>query len=156
MSRAPGLFVARPGRADERGQMLIFFVGLVLLVMSALALGWDTSNWLIGRRELNAFADGAALAATSDLDTAGYYAASGDGLAVVRADARATVTEYTGTSRITGLTATVDATEDDQGRPQVTVRAGAPPRTTFLHLAGVVAPTMQAESTAVADLREPS
>ena len=48
-------------RGTEEGQALVLLIGLVVLVLMVLALGWDTSNWFLGHRALGNLADGAAV-----------------------------------------------------------------------------------------------
>jgi hypothetical protein len=140
--------VSGPARAGEDGQLLILLAGLVVMVLMVLALGWDTSNWLIGRRALNDAADGAAVAAASDLDVGGYYASGGRRLALAEATARTTVAEYAAGSGVERLVATATVTSDGGGRPLVTVHASAPAASVFLQYVGVVPPRMEAAATA--------
>jgi hypothetical protein len=92
---APGQATAGPGRAaGEPGQALVLLVGLVVLVLMVLALGWDTSNWLLGHRALANLADGAAVAAANDVDTRTWYMSQGRSVRVAEERARATVVAY--------------------------------------------------------------
>ena len=82
-----------PGGA-EAGQALVLLVGLVVLVLVVLALGWDTSNWFLGHRALANLADGAAVAAANDVDTGTWYRSGGRSVRVAQERARATVAAY--------------------------------------------------------------
>jgi uncharacterized membrane protein len=156
MTGIPGAATARARRvgADE-GQLTILLVGLLVLVLTVLALGWDVGNWLIGRRALNDAADGAAIAAASELDRARYYASGGVDVRGAGTAARATVAEYAELSGIDGLAASAAVDVDPDGRARVTVRATAPAATTFLHLLGLVAPAMDAEAAASVERAAP-
>jgi uncharacterized membrane protein len=83
----------RSGGAED-GQLLVLLVGLVMLVLLVLALGWDTSNWFLGHRALVNLADGAAVAAAGEVDTAAWYASGGREVRVAERRARATVAGY--------------------------------------------------------------
>ena len=74
--------------------MLVLLVGLVLMVLMVLALGWDTANWFLGHRALVNLADGAAVAAAGEVDTAAWYASGGREVRVAERRARATVAAY--------------------------------------------------------------
>jgi uncharacterized membrane protein len=130
-------------------------VGLVLLIFMALALGWDTSNWLIGRRSLNDLADGAAVAAAGAVDVERFYDSDGEVLRLGEAEATATVRELLTTSQIDGVVAKVSTGVGPDGRPQATVQLRAPAPTTFLHLLRLTAPEMTAEAVAAAVRVEP-
>jgi hypothetical protein len=78
----------------EEGQALVLLIGLVVLVLMVLALGWDTSNWFLGHRALGNLADGAAVAAANDVDTRAWYMSGGRSVQVAQERARATVTAY--------------------------------------------------------------
>jgi hypothetical protein len=84
----------RPGPQAEDGQALVLLVGLVVLVLVVLALGWDTSNWFLGHRALANLADGAAVAAAGEVDVGAWYASGGREVRVVEGRARATVGAY--------------------------------------------------------------
>ena len=91
----PRLLATGRGRvAGEGGQALVLLVGLVVLVLMVLALGWDTSNWFLGHRALGNLADGAAVAAANDVDTRTWYVSGGRSVRVAQERARATVTAY--------------------------------------------------------------
>jgi uncharacterized membrane protein len=62
------------GGQAEGGQMMVLLIGLVGLILMVLGLGWDASNWFLGHRALNNLADGAAIAAASDIDLRAFYA----------------------------------------------------------------------------------
>src|SRR4029453_11275589 len=83
-------------RGTEQGQALVLLIGLVVLVLMVLALGWDTSNWFLGHRALGNLADGAAVAAANDVDTRIWYRSGGRSVRVAEERARATVEGYLG------------------------------------------------------------
>ena len=93
-------------RVGEGGQALVLLIGLVVLVLMVLALGWDTSNWFLGHGALG-LADGAAVAAANDVDTRTWYLSGGRSVRVAQERARATATAYlaesVGDSGITGV-----------------------------------------------------
>jgi uncharacterized membrane protein len=136
---------------DEDGQLTILLVGLIVLVLMVLALGWDASNWLIGRRALNDTADGAAIAAASEIDVGRYYATAGESVAFDRGAVRDTAVDFVTTSGIEGVKATADVDVGPDGRPRVTVAATAPANSFFVHLLGFVPPRMEARATASAE-----
>jgi hypothetical protein len=68
----------------ESGQALVLLIGLVVLVLMVLALGWDTSNWFLGHRALGNLADGAAVAAANDVDTRAWYMSGGRSVRVAQ------------------------------------------------------------------------
>jgi uncharacterized membrane protein len=146
---APGR--ARPPGDGEEGQLTILLVGLIVLVLMVLALGWDASNWLIGRRALNDTADGAAIAAASEIDVTRYYATAGESVTLDRGAVRDTAVDFVTTSGIEGVKATADVDVGPDGRPRVTVEATAPANSFFVHLLGFVPPRMEARATASAE-----
>lgn len=143
-------------RDREEGQLTVLLVGLVMLILMTLGLGWDTSNWLIGRRMLNDVADGAALAAAGSVDVERFYDTDGRDVAPSQAEAAALVRDLVAGSSVEGARAEVTVGADGEGRPTVTVRLSAPAPTMFLHLVGVIAPSMSAEAVAVALRAGPS
>ena len=86
----------RPCRpaGEEGGQALVLLIGLVVLVLMVLALGWDTSNWFLGHRALANLADGAAVAAANDVDTRTWYLSGGRSVRVAQERARATLSAH--------------------------------------------------------------
>lgn len=139
-------------RDEEGGQLTVLLVGLVFLILMALALGWDASNWLIGRRLLNDLADGAAVAAAGSVDVERFIATDGRELVLSEAGARRAVREVVEAAGIEGVRAEVSTGTGTgtAGRPAVTVRLQAPAASVFLHLLGLTAPVMSAEAEAVA------
>jgi uncharacterized membrane protein len=138
----------------EDGQMLVFLVGLVVLVLMVLALGWDTSNWFLGHRALDDLADGAAVAAAGELDTRAYYASEGHEVAVLSRRAEATVREFVaGASEGSGVgrveVASV-AVGRGPGGPLVSVELAAGTPVGLLRLLGIVPPRMVGAATATA------
>ena len=78
----------------ESGQMTVLLIGLVVLILMVLGLGWDASNWFLGHRALNNLADGAAIAAASDVDLRVFYASGGRRVELAEGRAAATVRRY--------------------------------------------------------------
>ena len=145
-------------RAGESGQALVLLVGLVVLVLMVLALGWDTSNWFLGHRALG-LADGAAVAAANDVDTRTWYLSGGRSVRVAQERARATVTAYlaesVGDSGITGVRLRSVKVVPGEGGPEVTVRLAAPARVGLLRLLRLVPPEMEGGAAATARLVPP-
>jgi hypothetical protein len=152
--RAPRDLVVRFDRGQD-GQLTVLLVGLVLLVLMVLALGWDTSNWLIGRRTLNDLADGAAAAAAGAVDVERFYGSGGRVLRLDQAAATGTVREVLAASPLDGVAARVSTGVGADGRPRATVQLRAPASTAFLHLVRLVPPEMSAEAVATAVRVEP-
>lgn len=140
----------RSVRGREDGQLTVLLVGLVMLILMTLGLGWDASNWLIGRRALNDVADGAALAAAGSVDVERFYDTDGRDVVLDEAGATAVVRDLIVDSSVEDARFEVRVGMDREGRPMVTVRLFAPAPTMFLHLVGVTAPSMSAEAVAVA------
>jgi uncharacterized membrane protein len=136
----------------EDGQMLPLLLGFVLLVLLVLALGWDASNWFLGHRALDNLADGAAIAAATDVDVRAYYASDGATVRILPAQAEATVARYladaAGDSGIRGLQADAVTVTEVNGVPRVTVRLHAVAPVAFLAYLRVVAPVMEGVATA--------
>jgi hypothetical protein len=125
--------MSRPGQpTEEAGQALVLLIGLVVLVLMVLALGWDTSNWFLGHRALANLADGAAVAAANDVDTRAWYLSGGRSVRVAEERARATVVAYlagsAGDSGIAGARLGSVEVVPGEGGPEVTVRVTAPAR----------------------------
>ena len=139
----------------ESGQLTILLIGLVLVVLMVLALGWDVGNWLIGRRALNDAADGAAVAAASELDRGRFYGSGGVDVRLAGDAAQHTVDNFAALSGIHGMAATARVDVDATGRARVTVLASAPATTTFLHLLGLVAPQMDTQAAASVERAAP-
>ena len=146
-------------RGAEEGQALVLLIGLVVLVLMVLALGWDTSNWFLGHRALANLADGAAVAAAGEVDVAAWYASGGREVQVVERRARATVGSYlagsAGDSGVAGVRLRSVAVTAGRGGPEVTVVVAAPARVGLLRLLGVVPPLMEGRAAATARLLEP-
>jgi hypothetical protein len=146
-------------RAGESGQALVLLVGLVVLVLLVLALGWDTSNWFLGHRALGNLADGAAVAAANDVDTRTWYLSGGRSVRVAQERARATATanlaESVGDSGITGVRLRSVKVVPGEGGPEVTVRLAAPARVGLLRLLRLVPPEMEGGAAATARLVPP-
>jgi uncharacterized membrane protein len=132
--------------------MLVFLVGLVVLVLMVLALGWDTSNWFLGHRALDDLADGAAVAAAGELDVPAYYASEGRQVAVLGRQAEATVRRFvagaqgdSGLGRV-GVASVVVGR--GAGGPLVRVELVAETPVGLLRLLGIVPPRMVGGATA--------
>jgi Putative Flp pilus-assembly TadE/G-like len=74
--------------------MVVFLIGLVVLILMVMGLGWDASNWFLGHRALNNLADGAAIAAASEVDVRSFYASDGRRVELDERQAAATVRRY--------------------------------------------------------------
>jgi hypothetical protein len=153
---------ARPVGGDpggERGQALVLLVGLVVLVLMVLALGWDTSNWFLGHRALANLADGAAVAAANDVDTGTWYRSGGRSVRVAQERARATVVAYlagsAGDSGVAGVRLRSVEVAPGPGGPEVTVQVEAPARAGLLRLLRLVPPEMEGRAAATAVLVPP-
>ena len=145
--------------SGEGGQALVLLIGLVVLVLMVLALGWDTSNWFLGHRALGNLADGAAVAAANDVDTRTWYRSGGRSVRVAEERARATVEAYlagsVGDSGVAGVRLRSVQVISGEGGPEVTVRVGAPARVGLLRLLRLVPPEMEGEAAATARLVPP-
>jgi len=144
---------------SEGGQALVLLIGLVVLVLMVLALGWDTSNWFLGHRALGNLADGAALAAANDVDTRAWYMSGGRNVRVAQERARATVTAYlagsAGDSGVTGVHLRSVRVIPAEGGPEVAVELAAPARVGLLRLLRLVPPEMEGRAAATARLVPP-
>lgn len=147
-----------PGSGED-GQLLVFLVGLVVLVLMVLALGWDTSNWFLGHRALGNLADGAAVAAVGELDTAAYYASDGRDVTVLERAARDIVGAYVaGSARDSGVGGVAVVSVQVRrggGGPEVAVGLAADSPVGLLRLLGIVPPRMSGTATASARLVGP-
>ena len=156
--RGAGL-VLGGSRGTEQGQALVLLIGLVVLVLMVLALGWDTSNWFLGHRALGNLADGAAVAAANDVDTRIWYRSGGRSVRVAEERARATVEGYlagsAGDSGVAGVRLRSVQVVSGEGGPEVTVRVGAPARVGLLRLLRLVPPDMEGRAAATARLVPP-
>jgi Putative Flp pilus-assembly TadE/G-like len=145
--------------SGEGGQALVLLIGLVVLVLMVLALGWDTSNWFLGHRALGNLADGAAVAAANDVDTRTWYRSGGRSVRVAEERARATVEGYlagsVGDSGVAGVRLRSVQVISGEGGPEVTVRVGAPARVGLLRLLRLVPPEMEGRAAATARLVPP-
>jgi hypothetical protein len=143
----------------EGGQALVLLVGLVVLVLMVLALGWDTSNWFLGHRALGNLADGAAVAAANDVDTRTWYLSGGRSVRVAQERARATVTAYLAgsvkDSGVGGVRLRSVKVVQGEGGPEVTVLLAAPARVGLLRLLRLVPPEMEGRAAATARLVPP-
>ena len=139
--------------------MLVFLVGLVVLVLMVLALGWDTSNWFLGHRALDDLADGAAVAAAGELDTRAYYASEGHEVAVLGRQAEATVRRFVATasggSGVGRVEVASVVVRRGPGGPLVGVELAAQTPVGLLRLLGIVPPRMVGGATATARVVAP-
>jgi Putative Flp pilus-assembly TadE/G-like len=149
----------RAHAGPQDGQALVLLVGLVLMVLMVLALGWDTSNWFLGHRALANLADGAAVAAANDVDTRTWYASGGRSVRVAQVRARATVAAYlagsAGDSGVAKVGLRSVQVGPGEGGPEVTVRLAAPARVGLLRLLRLVPPEMEGRAAATARLVPP-
>jgi uncharacterized membrane protein len=145
--------------APEDGQALVLLIGLVVLVLMVLALGWDTSNWFLGHRALGNLADGAAVAAANDVDTRAWYLSGGRSVRVAQERARATVAGYlagsAADSGVSGVRLRSVQVAPGEGGPEVTVQVTAPARVGLLRLLRLVPPEMEGRAAATARLVPP-
>jgi uncharacterized membrane protein len=143
----------------EEGQVLILLVGLVGLILMVLGLGWDASNWFLGHRALDNLADGAAIAAASDVDLHAFYASDGLQITISAEQAMETVREYlrdvAGDSGLERVAPESVRVERAPNGPRVTVELRAATPAAFLRYLHVVAPEMAGSATATAELRQP-
>jgi len=143
----------------EEGQLLVLLLGLVVLLLMVLALGWDTSNWFLGHRALDNLADGAAVAAAGELDTAAYYASGGRDVTVLERRARETaggfVAGAAGDSGVAGVAGGSVGVRRGAGGTVVAVALTAEKPVGVLRLIGVVPPRMSGAASASAGLVEP-
>jgi uncharacterized membrane protein len=151
MDRAP-----RPG---QEGQILILLVGLVGIILMVLGLGWDASNWFLGHRALDNLADGAAVAAASDVDLRAFSASGGREIAISDERALGTVRRYltdaAEDSGLEGIRVQAVRVERAETGPRVTVELRARTPVAFLSYLGVVPPEMTGSATATAELELP-
>jgi Flp pilus assembly protein TadG len=114
----------------ERGSTSVLVLGLALVVFAISGLAVDGTRAFIYRRSLQNSADGAVLAASSELDTGAYYATGGRSTRI-STDATGVASEYLG-ARGLDVRARLEVS-----RNRVTVDlVGAVP-TTFLGLVGI-------------------
>jgi uncharacterized membrane protein len=143
----------------EEGQILILLLGLVGLILMVLGLGWDASNWFLGHRALDNLADGAAIAAASDVDLRAFYASNGREITISNEQALTTVRRYlsdaAGDSGLEGVAARSVRVERVANGPRVTVELQAATPVAFLRYLSVVAPEMVGSATATAELQPP-
>jgi hypothetical protein len=139
--------------------MLVFLVGLVVLVLMVLALGWDTSNWFLGHRALGNLADGAAVAAAGELDAQRFYATEGREVAVLAERAEATVREFVvvaaGDSGLERVEVASVVVGQGPGGMRVAVELAADTPAGLLGLIGVVPPRMVGSAEATASVVVP-
>ena len=144
------------GGEDEAGQALVLLIGLVVLVLMVLGLGWDTSNWFLGHRALANLADGAAVAAANDVDTGTWYRSGGRSVRVAQERARSTVVAYlagsAADSGVRGVRLRSVVVVPGEGGPEVTVRVAAPAPAGLLRLLHLVPPEMEGHAAATARL----
>ena len=137
----------------------MLLIGLIGLILMVLGLGWDASNWFLGHRALDNLADGAAIAAASDVDVRAFYASGGQEITVSSDLAHATVQRYlvevAGDSGLEGVRAESIRVERLAAGPRVTVELRASTPAAFLGILHVVAPEMAGTATATAEVRGP-
>jgi hypothetical protein len=134
--------------------MMVLLIGLVGLILMVLGLGWDASNWFLGHRALNNLADGAAIAAASDIDLRAFYASDGGRIELSEGQAAETVGRYlsdvAGDSGVEGVR--LAAVRVEQGGPRVTVELQAVAPVAFLRLLHLVGPVIEGHATATAEV----
>jgi uncharacterized membrane protein len=119
--------------SDDRGSVLILGVGLIAVVLLAVAVLVDASAAFVQRQQLFALADAAALAGAQALDLDAYYAEGASAatqldVGSVPGRVRAHLTRSRAAETVSGLT--IDRISSD-GR-QVVVVMSAPLRLPFL------------------------
>jgi hypothetical protein len=142
--------------------MAVFLLGLVVLILMVLGLGWDASNWFLGHRALNNLADGAAIAAASEVDVRAFYASGGRRVELSERAVAATVRRYlddvAGDSGVDGVSVAAVRVEQRPvpaggGRgPRVTVELQAVAPVELLRYLGVVPAVIVGRATATAEV----
>jgi uncharacterized membrane protein len=142
--------------------MAVFLLGLVVLILMVLGLGWDASNWFLGHRALNNLADGAAIAAASEVDVGAFYASGGRRVELSERLAAATVRRYlddvAGDSGVEGASVTAVSVEQRRaslgggGGPRVTVELHAVAPVELLRYLRLVPPMIVGRATATAEV----
>jgi hypothetical protein len=143
--------------------MTVFLLGLVVLILMVLGLGWDASNWFLGHRALNNLADGAAIAAANEVDLRVLYASGGHRVELAEGQATATVRRYlgdaAGDSGIEGVSVAAvwveqrpagPALQGGPDGPRVTVELRAAAPVALLRYLHLVAPVIVGRATATA------
>jgi len=137
----------------------MLLLGLIGVILMVLGLGWDASNWFLGHRALDNLADGAAIAAASDVDLRAFYASGGREITLSDRQALATVRRYlmdaAGDSGLERVSVRFVRVERVASGPRVTVEVRAATPVAFLTYLGVVAPEMVGRATATAEIRPP-
>jgi hypothetical protein len=142
--------------------MTVFLIGLVVLILMVLGLGWDASNWFLGHRALNNLADGAAIAAASEVDVRAFYASGGRRVELAEGQAAATVRRYledvAGDSGIEGVSVAAVRVEQraarlgGRGGPRVIVELRAAAPVALLRYLHLVPPVIAGRATATAEV----
>ena len=116
---------------SESGQVTVLVLGMALVAFAVGGLAVDGTRAFLLRRTLQHAADGASLAAASELDTTSYYASGGNRIELDLAPARRTAERWLG---LRGIDASV-AIEVSPDAVNVVLRSEMP--TSFLGLVGV-------------------
>jgi uncharacterized membrane protein len=117
---------------SERGSVLLFGIGLIVVCLLALAVVADVSAVFLQRRALTALADGAALAGAQAIDVDAYYAQGATvGTALSPANVHAAVRSYLDRSGATQAFPGFGIDRIDSGSQVVDVAVQAPARLTF-------------------------
>lgn len=142
--------------------MTVFLIGLVVLILMVLGLGWDASNWFLSHRALNNLADGAAIAAASEVDVRVFYASGGRRVELAEGQAAATVHRYlddvAGDSGVEGVSVAVVRVEQRPvdlaggGGPRVTVELRAVAPVALLRCLHLAPPVIAGRATATAEV----
>lgn len=145
--------------------MTVLLIGLVVLILMVLGLGWDASNWFLGHRALNNLADGAAIAAASEVDLRIFYSSGGRRVELADGQAATTVRRYlddvAGDSGIEGVSLAAvrverpSAPRGGSGAPggaRVTVELRAVAPVAFLRYLHLAAPVIEGRATATAEV----
>jgi uncharacterized membrane protein len=126
--------------ASESGQVTVLVLGLALVSFATAGLAVDGTRAFLLRRTLQNAADGATLAAASEVDTTSYYASGGGRVALDVEAARRTAARWLGLRGI-GADASIEATA---ASVRVVLRSEMP--TGFLGIVGIDRVPVAAES----------
>jgi hypothetical protein len=118
-------------RRGESGQVTVLVLGLSLVSFAVAGLAVDGTRAFLLRRTLQNAADGATLAAASEIDTTSYYASGGRRITLDDAAAQRTAARWLGLRGIRAR-ASIGASSDSI---RVVLRSEMP--TSFLGLVGI-------------------
>lgn len=93
-SKQAGDCCKQQSRRDERGQMTVLIIGFAAIVLMLLVVVTDVSKVFLVRRDLDATADGAVLAAANGLAAIYAQPGAGENAQIDPEDARRLTAEY--------------------------------------------------------------